>query len=672
MPRSSAEERNDQLQLAKIGNRLWDRASTKFRSVHDLFRKIDADGDGKINLEEFKEGLKRTGFYINDRDCETIYGLIDKNGDREIDYAEFSLLFQPTTNNFTSGRLQMHAYVRSKSDVGDFQADPHVEHLERVPPREADYLRWRVQDKLAVRDKRAQIASELLHAFKFVDPRKDGYITYDEFRAALAHGAPGTPGLNIGLSEDQIEKLISICDSDRDGCITLKEFVNALTKVDMNGNDIITDSRNDLVQRLRHRIEASKHSETASQQLAADKLTVTTSVGRSEQRSHATSPAHLTDMALEKVRQKVRLPQKLRQNLSLYSNAMGQLDKSAFRKALRGMSVVMNDHDYEDVWNSLDSVHDDRVDVAAFCDAVFENEQSFATPLCDPQTRLQKSQTFGRFTRSNRGYHFRGKRPPSLVTTKSVKRPQTAPDYSGCSSTPGRPRFRSSSSLSPQNQLRRARSAAAVLTPPISPVRRSDEKRPMSMRDKRDTMRRSRIFLPSDAPLEYTRQASDAALMTTQAIMEDLNTKAPTAANRFEHTPPTGLHMTRGITQPVPHCDSSIAESKRFLTTTGNSAQVAAQLRAPDVNLKKKRLMKYTRGLELQQAFRKRREARRRISGAVDTGNIRTLARSKLKYINDMMALEERGPCRRPGKQLWDRSIQPGATPQHNPNPHPW
>ena len=42
--------------------------------------------------------------------------------------------------------------------------------------------------------------------------------------------APKPPGLNLGLKEDEIVQLISLVDADRDGVITLKEFITSLSK----------------------------------------------------------------------------------------------------------------------------------------------------------------------------------------------------------------------------------------------------------------------------------------------------------------------------------------------------------------------------------------------------------------------------------------------------------
>ena len=41
---------------------------------------------------------------------------------------------------------------------------------------------------------------------------------------------PKPPGLNLGLKEDELVQLISLVDADRDGVITLKEFITSLSK----------------------------------------------------------------------------------------------------------------------------------------------------------------------------------------------------------------------------------------------------------------------------------------------------------------------------------------------------------------------------------------------------------------------------------------------------------
>ena len=202
---------NRELQLQKIANRLSDQAYTKYKNMQDLYRELDTDGDGEINFEEFDAGLKKCGFLVNRRDTEAIYQMIDRDHSRTIDYSEFCTLLAPKVCQFSSGRLHLHANIRMDDDISEFKVQEKID-LPIVPPVQQRYLVNRVQEKVAVRTKQAEVASQLLHAFKFVDPRKDGYITYDEFRTAVGLGKKSTPGMNIGLNDQEVEQLISICD----------------------------------------------------------------------------------------------------------------------------------------------------------------------------------------------------------------------------------------------------------------------------------------------------------------------------------------------------------------------------------------------------------------------------------------------------------------------------
>ena len=39
-----------------------DQANMKYKTMYELYRRIDEDGDGKIDINEFDAGLKRCGF----------------------------------------------------------------------------------------------------------------------------------------------------------------------------------------------------------------------------------------------------------------------------------------------------------------------------------------------------------------------------------------------------------------------------------------------------------------------------------------------------------------------------------------------------------------------------------------------------------------------------------
>ena len=63
----------------------------------------------------------------------------------------------------------------------------------------------------------------------------------------------GLRGLNLGLSRDEVEDLIRVCDSDKNGAISYKEVVSALTAVKGCGvhavNRIVRDRSKSMVRK---------------------------------------------------------------------------------------------------------------------------------------------------------------------------------------------------------------------------------------------------------------------------------------------------------------------------------------------------------------------------------------------------------------------------------------
>ena len=109
--------------MQKIANRLSDQAMQKYKTMYDLYREIDEDGDGLIQYDEFHNGLIRLGFLVNKRDTAVLYNMIDRDSSRTIDYAEFTTLLNPSMNQFTEGRLKLHANVRLDPLVSEFKVE---------------------------------------------------------------------------------------------------------------------------------------------------------------------------------------------------------------------------------------------------------------------------------------------------------------------------------------------------------------------------------------------------------------------------------------------------------------------------------------------------------------------------------------------------------------------
>lgn len=129
--------------------------------MKDMFRKIDVNGNGKINLEELKNGLHKMGHQIPDADVQILMEAADVDGDGTLDYGEF---------------VAVSIHIRK---IGN------DEHLHK--------------------------------AFAYFDKDKSGYIEIEELRDSLSDDL----GPN---NEEVINAIIRDVDSDKDGKISYEEF----------------------------------------------------------------------------------------------------------------------------------------------------------------------------------------------------------------------------------------------------------------------------------------------------------------------------------------------------------------------------------------------------------------------------------------------------------------
>jgi len=74
--------------------------------VQSAFKKFDANGDGSIDFNEMRTGLKNSGVLLTDQEIETIFAVADQDGDGQVNMDEFVQLLSPCGNvngNSSSG-----------------------------------------------------------------------------------------------------------------------------------------------------------------------------------------------------------------------------------------------------------------------------------------------------------------------------------------------------------------------------------------------------------------------------------------------------------------------------------------------------------------------------------------------------------------------------------------
>lgn len=75
--------------LQKIRDVLKIRGAHGVRSLGNVFRRMDNNGDHKIDRQEFMWGLKENGHTLSPSEFERIFKFFDKNNDGKISFDEF-------------------------------------------------------------------------------------------------------------------------------------------------------------------------------------------------------------------------------------------------------------------------------------------------------------------------------------------------------------------------------------------------------------------------------------------------------------------------------------------------------------------------------------------------------------------------------------------------------
>ena len=92
----------------------------KFKTIHDAFRIFDANGDSKLNYEEFVDGMNRLAADLSQEDIRKAFDMLDGNKDGVIEYHEFwdsfdgykrrgnPLVTSQQTKDLWSGIMKLH------------------------------------------------------------------------------------------------------------------------------------------------------------------------------------------------------------------------------------------------------------------------------------------------------------------------------------------------------------------------------------------------------------------------------------------------------------------------------------------------------------------------------------------------------------------------------------
>lgn len=141
--------------------------------IMEAFAAIDTDNSGYVTKDEVKKILKDLGEDVADEDIDKFFDSADKNDDGKISYKEFYA-----------------AWVKATEEA-------------------------KKEDELT--------QDEMLTAFKAMDTDGSGSLTRDEVKKALQQASSF-------YSEEQVDKMISDADADKDGKVNYEEFIKVIKK----------------------------------------------------------------------------------------------------------------------------------------------------------------------------------------------------------------------------------------------------------------------------------------------------------------------------------------------------------------------------------------------------------------------------------------------------------
>ncbi|KAG2499620.1 hypothetical protein HYH03_002559 [Edaphochlamys debaryana] len=179
------------------------------------FRALDADGDGRIDIQELKDGLARQELrlrgpgagpgHMTEEQLQELLERADCNGDGMLDESEFLGAALPDAT------IRRHSQLAARPPL---PAHAHASaSASGVDPRGAS-----ARSRAGPSRPFSAGANPLAAAFAHFDVDGSGFITQDELRAALSAHHPSGKGPDIAA-------LMARFDRNGDGCVDYDEFV---------------------------------------------------------------------------------------------------------------------------------------------------------------------------------------------------------------------------------------------------------------------------------------------------------------------------------------------------------------------------------------------------------------------------------------------------------------
>ena len=371
----------------------YNKMTENWSALRDAFRTMDSDGSGTVSTSEIVEQLKRMNIVVPPELAQTFAEQFDKDGDGEVDFAEFSrairamdpdakkdksavgLLWDPdqlSAKKILEHRPASHASLHSECPADELEeenqtgmlsqrllnkhgVDLHEPRTHRgkligqitydedgnfrqdgIPINFAHVLREKIYRK------RGAVHS-LRNAFQALDKDGSGAVSRLEFREFLKP-------YNLNLNDAALDALIDMFDDDHDGLITFTEFCQRVMPNDydmLSTVDPVTGNSTQTMQGVPAMVRNRSRRVVQPGQ--------TTNFGLFDSKLIAPYPRdeRAVNLVREKVAQRTRnandnAPSKqLRDALSVYDKQQnGRIEMDSFRRVLERYNVFLDDSEF--------------------------------------------------------------------------------------------------------------------------------------------------------------------------------------------------------------------------------------------------------------------------------------------------------------------------------------